>query len=179
MAPSGARLATRHLRDLGHRHVAFIGGNDVSPSRQARFEGYASVLRDDDVRVRDAYTTTHPSDRGEAAARFADFIRERPEVSAVVACDDTIAFGIMLGMQRAGLTPGLDVAIVGFNDLPEAAHWTPALTTVSVDARELGAELARLFLERREDSTATPRSVSRPVELVVRDSCGTARRGSG
>ncbi len=172
----GASAATEHLWDLGHRNIAFLGGHAASQSRKARLDAYVSVLEDRDISVRADYMLTSPTNRGGSAEEFVSFVQKHPEVTALVACDDTTAFGIMLGMQQLGMTPGKELSVTGFNDLPEARHWSPALTTVAVRPRELGVELAKTLLHRREDFDAPAHKTLWPVEFVVRGSTGPVRK---
>jgi len=84
-----------------------------------------------------------------------------------------VALGAMLGLQAAGRTPGADLAVVGFDDIEEAALWRPALTTVSIAPRQIGIEAARLLLARIAAPDDPPRQVVLPPCLVIRASCGT------
>ena len=80
----------------------------------------------------------------------------------------------MLGLQAAGRRPGRDFDVIGFDDIEEAALWQPALTTVAIDPHRIGAEAARLLLERIENPDGPPRRVILPPRLVVRESCAAA-----
>ncbi len=175
----GATQATEHLCDLGHRNIAFIGAPASSQSRRVRYEAHIAVLENRGVPVKPEFSRAAPTNRGGSAEVFAELFAAHPELTAVVACDDTTAFGIMLAMQKLGMTPGKEISVVGFNDLPEAKHWSPALTTVAVRPRELGVELAKTLLHRREDLDAEPHATLWPVELVVRESTGPLPERAG
>src|SRR5204863_5221084 len=95
---------------------------------------------------------------------------ERP--TAIVAASDLMALAALQAIRDAGLQPGRDIAVVGFDDLEAAALAHPPLTTIRQDRRELGALAAARAIELIEDPEAAPRETVLPVELVVRASSG-------
>mgnify|MGYP002137414039 CR=1 FL=1 len=94
--------------------------------------------------------------------------RQRPD--AVFAYNDTAALAAMRVCQAAGLRVPEDIAIVGFDDIPEAAYFTPPLTTVRQDFHEVGRHCLLTLLEELETGRRTHRRVVVPTELVVRGS---------
>src|SRR5205085_3125281 len=95
-------------------------------------------------------------------------LRERP--TAIVAASDLMALAALQAIRDAGLQPGRDVAVVGFDDLEAAALAHPPLTTIRQDRQELGTLAATRAIELVENPDAIPRSAVVPVELVVRAS---------
>jgi len=79
---------------------------------------------------------------------------------------------VMLGLEARGLRAGRDIAVTGFDDVPEAALSRPALTTVATSARQIGQEAARLLLRRLADPQGAMERIILPSRLVVRESCG-------
>lgn len=169
---SGARAAAAHLCELGHRNIAFLGGVEASETRQSRYEGYCAALSEANIPVKQEYTRIFQSDLAEGVRCTIEFMKQHPEVTAIVSMADTVAFGVMMGLRQLGLEPGTDVSVTGFNDVPEAAQWTPSLTTVSINAHEIGVQLARRVLERREDPDAELTIKLLPADLIVRGSTG-------
>ena len=110
----------------------------------------------------------------EAARRSCDLLALDQPPTAALCYNDVVAFGVMLGLQAAGRLPGHDFDVIGFDDIEEAALWQPALTTVAIDPHRIGAEAARLLLERIENPDGPPRRVILPPQLVVRESCAAA-----
>uniref|UniRef100_UPI000381EB51 substrate-binding domain-containing protein n=1 Tax=Xanthomonas sp. SHU 199 TaxID=1591174 RepID=UPI000381EB51 len=109
--------------------------------------------------------------RLEAAARHGDLFAHDAPPTAAVCYNDTVALGLMLGLLARGIRPGQDFAITGFDDIPEAAVSTPALTTLAAQPRARGRQAAQLVLERL-DATVPPRRTIVPVRLSVRESSG-------
>ena len=90
--------------------------------------------------------------------------------TAALCYNDFIAISVMHGLRRNGLEPGRDMALVGFDGMPEAELSYPPLSTVFLDPRTIGANAARLLLERIENpELPTSRFVQKP-ELIVRES---------
>jgi DNA-binding LacI/PurR family transcriptional regulator len=97
----------------------------------------------------------------------------------VFASNDQMALGVLHALHEAGRSVPGDVSVVGYDDIPEAAHLLPPLTTVRTDFAEIGTRSLRLLLNRIDGSAepAQPESLV-PVDLVVRRSSGPAPRRS-
>lgn len=166
----GARLATEHLIERGHRRIAFFGGHHDSSSCRQRHAGYLEAMRAAGLR-------TEPHGRVECAPTRLDAAHHAPALftgalppTAAVCYNDAVALGLMLGLRRHGLEPGRDFALTGFDGIAEAALGTPPLTTLSAAPRERGRQAAELVLQRLQQPRAAGRQVLAPVELVVRES---------
>lgn len=169
--------ATAHLADLGHRHIAYLGGVDMGFVRKERFEGYAQEMA---ARGLGAPICWDCRDSKLAAMEAMRTLRAtHPEVTAVVCNGDMVALGASLGLLRAGLQPGRDVSVVGFDDIQDAAVATPALTTMSVSPQSLGYKLARVLLDRiaQPDLPVTVSEVT--ARLVVRETTGACPGAGG
>lgn len=169
---NGARLATEHLLSLGHRRIAFFGGHADSSSCQQRRQGYLDAMRDAGVAADPRWLVESAPTRVEAKRAAGALFGLGNDPTAAVCYNDNVALGLKLGLMERGLRPGLDFALTGFDDIPEAAQTTPALTTLAVDPRACGRRAAELLLERVRDPEAPVRRVVAPVTLVIRDSCG-------
>jgi len=170
---NGARLATEHLLSLGHRGIAFFGGHADSSSCQQRRQGYLDAMRDAGLSPRPRWLVESAPTRVEAKLATGALLGQQDQgLTAAVCYNDNVALGFKLGLMERGLRPGLDFALTGFDDIPEAAQTTPALTTLAADPRARGRQAAELLLERVRDPDAPVRRVVAPVRLVVRDSSG-------
>jgi LacI family transcriptional regulator len=166
----GVRLALAHLHALGHRRIAHLAGavNTVAGSeRLDAFRREAASLRLDrsDELIRHGDFSSASGYR-ETCALLA--FEERP--TAIVAASDLMALAAMQAIRDAGLQPGHDLAVVGFDDLEAAALAYPPLTTIRQDRQELGTLAATRAIELIEDPGVTPQDAVLPVELVVRGS---------
>jgi DNA-binding LacI/PurR family transcriptional regulator len=165
----GARLATRHLVELGHRHIAHLAGPADSSESVARRLGWRTELRNAGLPAPRVRLTGDWSARsGHEAATL--LVAHEPQVTAVFAANDQMALGLIHGLRESGRSVPGDVSVVGFDDLPESAYFSPSLTTVRQDFTELGRR-AMCLIERvlsGETSQQSPRLV--PAQLVIRDS---------
>jgi LacI family transcriptional regulator len=89
--------------------------------------------------------------------------------TALLAFNDAVALGFCVGLKRIGKEPGRDVAVIGFDDVKEAAFAQPALSTVAVDAQKLGEEAATMFLSQINSGKTRPQRYVGPVHLVIRE----------
>jgi DNA-binding LacI/PurR family transcriptional regulator len=168
---AGARLATRHLLDLGHRTVHHITGPADSKEARDRIAGWRSELTVAGAPVppilRGDWT---PSSGYAAGKQLAERVREGDDVTAVFLANDQMALGLLAAFHEEGLEAPRDVSVVGFDDLPEAPYFTPPLTTVRQDFAELGRRGVELVLARLKGEDLHQDPV--PPTLLVRSSTG-------
>ena len=161
---------TDYLAELGHKHIAYLGGTDMTFVRSERIAGYRQTIAKHGL----GPGIVWPSEDNKRAGMEALLaLRDRhPEITAVVCNGDMVALGACLALIRSGLQPGKDVSIVGFDDIDDAAVATPSLTTMAVSPRKMGRKLASVLLERIRDP-AMPITFSEvSAELVVRETTG-------
>lgn len=166
----GARAATAHLLSSGRTAVATITGPLDMTVGIDRFEGYADALRDADQPVR-AELVEHGDFSEESGARALEALLERrPCLDAVFVANDPMAIGALGALRLAGRRVPEDVAVVGFDDIADAASTTPPLTTVRQPLEKMTRAMADLLLERMHDPGRGEEFVVCPTELVRRAS---------
>ena len=168
----GARLATEHLLALGHRRIAFFGGHGDSSSCRQRRQGYAAAMAAAGIAPEAGWLVECAPTRVAAAHATRTLFDRDPGLSAAVCYNDNVALGLLLGLQARGTRPGVVFAFTGFDDIPEAALSTPALTTLAVNPRARGRQAAGLLLQRVLSPDDAACNVVAPVELIVRGSSG-------
>jgi LacI family transcriptional regulator len=167
----GARAVVSHLLALGHRAVAVIKGPRGNADGEERLAGYRLAL---------ATAGIAPDPAGEIVGDFTEssgfhaaeqLFALRPRPTAVFATNDYMAIGLLSALSaRAVRVPG-DMAVAGFDDIAIAQYVTPALTTVHVDASELGARAVRLLVAAIAEADGAPcRREVLPARLVIRQS---------
>ncbi len=171
----GARLAVRHLYELGHRRIATIAGLAHTKPAADRLLGYRAELQKLGLTPQPGYEPAGDfyMESGETAMRALLALPEPP--TAVFAASDMMAVGAIRAMADAGLRCPDDIAVVGFDDIQLAELVSPALTTIRQDKQALGAAAARSLVRLIDDTETAPHVSVLPVELVVRESCGTAK----
>jgi LacI family transcriptional regulator len=95
--------------------------------------------------------------------------------TAALCFNDIVAIGAVHGLTRAGRSAGVDFGIVGFDDIAEAQHLSPPLTTVAVDTFGLGERAAGLLLRQIAAGEIRVEDYVGEARLVIRESCGAAR----
>ena len=166
----GLEQVTEHLIRLGHRRIAFIGGNRAHSAMAARHAGFTAAMQRHGLPT--DIILKIPLTRRAGADAIGLLLARANAPTAAVCFNDIVALGVMVGLQQRGLWPGRDFAVTGVDDLPEAAVNYPALTTVATSPREVGAAAAKLLLRRIAEPQGGPERVILPTRLVVRESCG-------
>ncbi|MCX7520802.1 LacI family DNA-binding transcriptional regulator [Microbacterium sp. STN6] len=163
---AGARLATRHLIELGHRSIYHLAGPQDWIEAEARMRGFLDELNAQDVPTTAPILGDWTADFGYRAGR--ELVRIR-DFTAVFSSNDQMALGLMHAFRDAGIDVPGDISVVGFDDVPEARHFWPPLTTVRQDFAELGRRCIGLLLSSIGDRVAPASGLLTP-ELVVRGS---------
>jgi LacI family transcriptional regulator len=172
----GMRMATEHLIVLGHRRIAMLGGTDLISTGAERRAGYRDALIRHGIPVDPDLIVAGPPTRDFGATAVKTMLASEDPPTAAVCFNDVVAFGVMLGLRQVAREPGRDFAVIGYDDLAEAALWTPALSTVAVDSASIGAVAAQLLLHRIEHPEARPRRIILEPKLILRASSFPPRR---
>ncbi|GAA1187993.1 LacI family DNA-binding transcriptional regulator [Kitasatospora gansuensis] len=164
----GARLAVRHLLDLGHQTVWHLAGPDRSYASQSRARSWRATLEESGRPVPEPLRGDWSATSGYQAGLV---LAEQPGCTAVFAANDQMALGLLHAFHDRGRSVPGDISVVGFDGVPEAAHFQPPLTTVYQDFREVGRRSVLEALRQiREGAAAQPGTDLVPTELVVRGS---------
>lgn len=139
----GVALATNHLISLGHKRIAMIGGTDKTSTGRDRYAGYVEAMRKAGLEVKPEWRIAGSRTKQAGFEVAPQFLALKDKMTAAVCWNDLTAIGLMNGIARAGLVPGVDISVTGYDDLEEAAIATPALTTVWNGQREVGRRAAR------------------------------------
>lgn len=162
------RAMADFVHEQGHRHPAIVTADDQRASlRRAGFEQRMRELGRGPIA---ACVVSAPSSLGNGRAGWVDLrARDRP-IDVVVCSSDMLAHGVMTEAQVGGLSVPGDLAVMGFGDMPFAAHTHPALSTVRIDGAEIGRQAARFILDRVENRDCGPRIRDLGFSIVQRAS---------
>ena len=183
-----ARMALKHLYDLGHRRIAFMHGPAAIPDSEYRWAGIQKAAKELDLRT-DASLTVYldasgwpfktgqqPMDPQIAYDPTRALLEKNRDFTALFCFNDTAAMGAVRAIKDAGLDVPGDISVVGFDDITSAAFSTPSLTTVHQPLLEMGQKGAKLLLERIANREKQfPAEIEVSPELVVRESTGPAK----
>ena len=166
----GGYLATRHLIDLGHRHIAIIAGPSFASSSRDRLAGYRQALEEASIAV-DPSLIVESSFSIEAGAEAAEAIMalvHRP--TAIFAVNDNTAIGALSRLTNMGIAVPGDISLVGYNDIPIVSHLPTPLTTMRVPFDQIASAALELL--------DTPPAAGDPAKILVAPTL-IPRRSSG
>lgn len=166
---AGAQMATQHLIDLGHTHIAKVCGPMTHHDAIMRYEGWRDTLAANGLEPGPVIECDYfrPSS-GQRA--IIDLVDSGQEFTAVFAGNDDLAFGVMDGLRACGLRVPEDVSVVGFDDIELAAFAAPHLTSVAQQFSELGSLTVTYLLERIANPAASIHQRVISPKLMIRDS---------
>lgn len=167
----GAELAVEHLLSLGHRDILHLAGPMDWLDARGRERGWRAALEAADIDPRPPIVGDWTADSGFSVARDS---LDPIDFTAIFCANDQMALGVLHGLSVRGVRVPHDVSIVGFDDLPEARHFRPALTTVRQDFETLGQRTVEAIIAAIEGGYPPVRTVIEP-ELIVRESTTRAR----
>ncbi|QMV02910.1 substrate-binding domain-containing protein [Devosia sp. D6-9] len=171
----GVSLAVDHLWSLGHTDIAFLGAAPHHSAATERRQGFEAAMKRHGLEPR--YKACELTRSGGASA-VGELYAQPGAPSALVCFNDIVALGAMAGLDRIGKRVGTDVSVVGFDNVPEAAFVRPALTTIDSNARQLGAEAAKLMLTSVKDGVRAAVDAPMPTRFVLRETTGPAHQTS-
>lgn len=179
---NGAAQVAHHLAALGYMHIATITGPSYAVSGVDRREGFITGLHECGLDCPPEFVQEGDYTELGGYQAMVRLLAMPTRPQAVFAANDTMAVGAIRAICSAGLRVPEDIAIVGFDDMPFAATFAPPLTTVRQSANDMGKTAVTILLDQllsdhaRSGGTAIPWQKVLPVELIVRESCGSAKR---
>jgi LacI family transcriptional regulator len=165
----GVQLATQHLVQAGHRRIGFLGGRS-GPVLEQRLQGYRAALAASGIACDERLVIAGDPTRAGGHATMQALLDLRPPVRAAVCYNDLAAFGALSALGERGLRAGTDFALMGFDNVLDAAHSNPPLSTVDIRPSELGEHAAAILLARIDNPGQSKRQYLAQPELMIRQS---------
>jgi LacI family transcriptional regulator len=171
----GGYAATKHLLDQGRQQIGLITGPLTWWSAQQRRVGWQDALGEAGKGIADSLQVEGTWSAASGERGLKRLLEQHPGVDAVFASNDQMALGTLKAAREMGLRVPEDLAVIGFDDVPEAAFYSPPLSTVRQDLNELGRgavrELGRLIEARQQEvEDIEPETIQYQPELIVRQS---------
>lgn len=167
----GARTAVEYLLSLGRRKIGLISGPMEWLEACQRKQGWEDTLKNAGINVCDEHWAqgNWSSSSGETA--FTELVEKYPQMDAIFCSNDQMSLGLLHYAHAHGIRIPDDLAVVGFDDLAEAAYFTPALTTIRQPLRELGLLAVKTLLAQIEGTEPlfVGNTFTLQTELLVRD----------
>jgi LacI family transcriptional regulator len=171
---AGAVLAVRHLLEQGRRHIAIITGPPEWWEARERLAGWRACLTDAGCNAEDVLVFTGDWTAASGERGFHHLLAQRPAIDAIFACNDQMALGVLRACHFARRRVPDDLAVAGYDNMPEAAYLVPSLTSVRQHLADVGRmavqELHQAIAIRSQGETPSAHIRLIAPELVVRES---------
>ncbi len=169
----GARLATRHLLELGHETVWHVSGAPDWLETEGRIEGWRAALEEAGRPVPEPLAGDWSPRAGYEAGKS---LAAMEGVTAVFAGNDQMALGVLRALSEAGVRVPDQISVVGFDDIPESEFFSPPLTTVRQDFDVVGRHCIEVLLRQIDAGPTAYERLVVPPSFVVRSSTSARRR---
>jgi LacI family transcriptional regulator len=166
----GAQLATQHLLDLGHRRIAMLTGRPDLQSAKLREKGYLDALAAAGVRPEPALVRIGGYDPAISAAAARELLTGPDRPTAIFGANDVSAIAAIEVAVELGLRVPQDLSVIGFDNVPEAALASPALTTVEQPIHDMGRHAIELLIKLIRNEPVDNPHITLPTRIVVRQS---------
>jgi len=170
-----ARIAVNHLIERGHRHLAFITAAGKTVSRMDKIDGFRAATahlgkKSEIIEGNSSlgYGDGEMAELGRTLAKRIAARQNRP--TGIVAMNDMMAIGLILGIQKLGLRVPDDISVVGIDDMFLSAVATPGITSVRLPLKEMARTMVSRIVFRLENPQAKTEEFSFVPRLIVRDS---------
>lgn len=172
---AGGRLAAGHLLSAGYRKIGIITGPQKWRSAQERKRGWEDALKAAHCNLEENWIAEGDWTPGSGERGFYKLMAAFPEMEAIFVCNDQMALGVYQAAWQAGKRIPDDLAVVGFDDIPEAAYFSPQLTTIRQDLYELGGKAVEALATVLEAGRSGVASIEKQnhvlqPELIIRQS---------
>lgn len=168
----GAVAAVTYLLQLGHRRIALVGGPPHLSISRERQRGYQAAFAALGGEPPEDLIWNGPFDYFVGYQAAQHFLTQREQPSAIFACSDQQAIGVLRAIIDAGLRVPGDISVIGFDDVLLAQLAVPRLTTVAQPVAALGAKAVEIVVTQCREPGAQPQRATLPVSLVVRETTG-------
>ncbi len=165
-------IATQHLIDLGHKKIAFVGGEIFHPSIAERLQGYKIAMGRANLNIDNSLIVTNDEylSRQNGYKCAQKIFNGKARASSVFACNDSTAIGVMQYLKDKQFNIPENVSIVGCDDVEVDLLLEPPLTTIKISKIDMGSEAVQLVLSLMNSKKKSAKKIIVPVELVVRKS---------
>jgi LacI family transcriptional regulator len=169
----GGYDATKYLINLGHQRIACITGpSRLTPSAD-RVNGYKKALGEANIPENTDWIVAGDFQFSGGEMGLDQILKLEPRPTAIFACNDLMALGVMRGLRKVGLSVPEDISLIGFDDISLASVISPGLTTVAQPVQQISELAIELLINRIQNKTENNKDerIVLPTRLIIRDSC--------
>ena len=173
-----AYLATKHLISHGVRSIFLVGGHSQSAPFQERKTGVLAAVKESGISINDVvFLEATPTQAGGYKAAI-EIFQKLPKKSGVLAYNDITATGVLAALRDLRIKVGLEVPVIGIDDIENSKYLTPPLTTISNSPREIGQAAATFLVNASSENGLTKKNKFMiKNNLEIRESCGCKQKG--
>lgn len=161
----------KHLKDLGHENVAFLG---LTGEGYIRHQYFKEILADLNLPLREELMVSCSGIMKEGYEKVDELLDAPSPPTAIIAHNDLVALGAMQKIKKRGLRISEDISIIGLDNLDESLYSSPALTTIEQNKKALGEAAIEILWEKMENPDKPPVNKIIDTHLIVRESTGYA-----
>jgi DNA-binding LacI/PurR family transcriptional regulator len=165
------KQVTNYLIQMGHKNIAFVGGNQEFVVTIDRLNGYKMALEEACLPINEHYIVheKYINEKGKQVISALMSLDSPP--TALVTQDDLIAYEIISHLEKLNIKVPNDISIISFNNLSLSEHSNPPLTSVDIGTFQLGYEATQCLVEKIENPNELPKRITIPTKLIERKSC--------
>lgn len=171
----GGYQATRCLLGSGRCRIGTITGPYQNKATQDRTQGYRMALQEAGMPFNPTWVSIGDWSYRSGFPAMQELLEKKLNLDGIFVQNDRMAMAAMVAIRQAGLEIPADIAIVGYDDTPDAAFTNPPLTTIHQPAQELGRFATRMLIDLIKDPDLSAQHTLLKAELIVRESCGNAK----
>jgi LacI family transcriptional regulator len=170
----GAVMAVRHLLECGRKRIGHISGPMDWWEAKERKRGWRETLEKHDIETSDQHCTEGNWSSASGEIAFRQLLEKFPDMDSVFAANDQMALSVLREGHRLGIRIPEQLAVVGFDNIPESAHFFPSLTTISQDLQLIGGQavqnIVTMIQSRQENRFIEARAEFIQPSLIIRES---------
>jgi len=169
---TGMEQAVDYLTSIGHTSIGVINGNMQRHSGPAKFEGFVKAMDKHGLAINPDWILEGDFHEGAGYAAIHTLLSSGKQLpTAIIAANDSVAFGVMRAFKERGISVPADVSVIGFDDHALSSRHQPALTTVKVDFKYMMKHLTGALIKKIEQGAGGYEPFTVPSTLIIRDSC--------
>ena len=168
----GAQIATEYLLKLGHKKIGFIGGNSENIAFSQRILGYKEALRKKNIEIDKSLIVSGDTNVEFGRKKIKKILKSK-KITAAIGYNDSVALGIIIGMEELKLKVPKDLSVVGFDNIKFGTYKKTKLTTISSAPEKLGKLIATQLFDKNDLSIKSSNisSITLTPNMIVRNSC--------
>lgn len=175
---TGGHAMTRHLLELGHLRIGWVGGPTASAPTIERYRGYQAALERAGIPVNPELCRNGPYSFEGGVESGLSLLRMSPRPTAIMAASDAIAIGVMEAARREGLRLPKDLSVGGFDDIPQAEWTTPKLTSIQAPLMGIGRMAVETIVGISAGKEPPSHHIQLATRLIVRESTAPPARSA-